>query len=317
LSEDFKNLFFQWSSIEKKKDEEVVGQIFKDKIHILVDLQGHSAKNRLPIFMYKPAPVQVSWLGQGSTGISEIDYFIGSPHITPKEEEKHYVEKIIRLPEISQSFTAPNYNLNINSLPVLKNNFITFGCINKLAKINDEVIVLWSKILLLIPNSRLILKNKNFDNKKIIENTYSRFKKNNIKKNQLDLRGEAKTRKELLEVYNEIDIGLDPFPYQGNTSTIEAVWMGVPVITLKGDRYLFHFGESINSNLNMKDWIANDHDEYVSKAVKFSSDLNELSKIRMNLRDIALKSPVFDNIKFAEHFNTMLWDIWKNFIENK
>ena len=180
------------------------------------------------------------------------------------------------------------------------------------------------KLLILIPifvfldqlTKQWAIKNI-FDSQKIIDNTFKRFEQHNVNKNRLILQGESNTRKELLKVYNEIDIGVDPFPFQGNTSTIEAAWMGVPVITLKGDRYLFHFGESINSNLNMKDWIANDHDDYVSKAVKFSSDLNELSKIRMNLRDVALKSPVFDNIKFAEHFNKMLWGIWKNFIENK
>ena len=103
------------------------------------------------------------------------------------------------------------------------------------------------------------------------------------------------------------------YPFQGNTSTEEAVWMGVPVITLKGDRYLFHFGESINSNLNMHDWVAKNHEEYVFKAVKFSSNLDELSKIRMNLRKIALQSPVFDAPRFANHFSIMLWEMWHNF----
>ena len=99
-----------------------------------MDLQGHSAKNRLPIFMYKAAPIQVTWLGQGSTGIPEIDYFVGSPYVTPKSEEKHYVEKIWRLPEIEHCFTPPNFDVKINSLPAMKNNFITFGCVNKLTK---------------------------------------------------------------------------------------------------------------------------------------------------------------------------------------
>ena len=127
------------------------------------------------------------------------------------------------------------------------------------------------------------------------------------------MRGKSKTRKELLEVYNEIDIALDPFPFQGNTSTCEAIWMGVPVITLKGNRFVFHFGESINMNLNMRDWIAKNHDEYISKAIKFSSNINQLSKIRINLRQIALQSPVFNAPRFAEHFSQMLWDMWKKF----
>ncbi len=313
LSRHFKPLFSKWSLIKKKDDENVVRQIINDGIHILIDLQGHSAKNRLPIFIYKPAPVQVTWLGQGSTGISEIDYFIGSNHITPKDEEKHYVEKVLRLPEISQCFTPPDFDLKIENLPAIKNNFITFGCVNKLAKVNDDVIALWSKILLSVPNSKLLLKNKLLNSKEIIDTTIQRFKKQNVKKEQLILEGESKTRKELLNIYNKIDIVLDPFPFQGNTTSIEAVWMGVPIITLKGNRYISHFGESINSNLNMSNWIAENCEDYILKAKKFSSDINELSKIRTSLRQSCLQSPVFDSKRFSKHFDQMLWKIWKDF----
>ena len=304
-------MFSKWHSIEKKKDDEVVEQIFKEGIHILMDLQGHSAKNRLPIFMYKAAPIQISWLGQGSTGIPEIDYFIGSPIVTPKNEENHYVEKVWRLQDTEHCFTPPDFDVKINSLPALKNNFITFGSFNNLTKISDATVTLWSKILVLIPNSKLILKYKGLDNQQVVNNTFARFKKYNINKDRLILLGKSDTRKEVLETYNKIDIALDPFPFQGNTSTEEAIWMGVPVLTLKGNRYLFHFGESINSNLNMKDWIAENPDEYVSKAIKFSSNFDELSKIRMNLRQISLQSPIFDAPRFAEHFSRMLWEMWK------
>ena len=139
------------------------------------------------------------------------------------------------------------------------------------------------------------------------------FKINNINEDRIILEGESKTRKELLQVYNHIDIALDPFPFQGNTSTIEAVWMGVPVLTLRGNRYLFHFGESINSNLNMKDWIANNHEEYISKSLEFASDIKQLTKIRKTLRQKALNSPVFDAERLSEHFSKMLWDIWNEF----
>jgi len=316
LSHFFKPLFIKWNSIEKKDDKEVVEQICKDGIHILIDLQGHSAKNRLPIFFYKSAPIQASWLAQGSLGIKEVDYFIGSPHITPKDEEKYYYEKILRLPEISQCFTKPTLDLKISELPALKNKFITFGSNNKLTKINDDVILLWSKVLSSIPNSKLILKNKNLENKKIANIFISKFEKNNINKNRLILKGESYSREETLKIYNKIDIGLDPFPFQGNTTTCEAVWMGVPVLTLKGNRYLFHFGESINSNLNMEDWIAENEEEYISKAVKFSTNIKHLSEIRNNLRQTALNSPVFDSLRFSDHLSSMLWRIWDEF-ENK
>ena len=313
LANNFKSLFSKWNSIKNKSDKEVVNQILDDKIHILIDMQGHSGKNRLPIFFYKAAPIQATWLGQGSSGISEIDYFIGSPHLTPKEEEQYYTEKILRLPEISQCLTIPEFDLEVSDLPAKKNNFITFGCFNQFAKINEEVISLWSKILLSIKNSKLFLKTQELSNKKFSEEVLNRFKKFNINPDRLVLEGKSKTRKEVLETYRQIDISLDPFPFQGNTSTCESVWMGVPVLTLKGDRYLFHFGESINSNLNMKDWIADNKDDYFKKTVQFSSDLCRLAKIRMNLRKEALLSPVFDSSRFSKHFSEMLWDMWNNF----
>ena len=312
-SHHFKPLFSRWHSIEKEKDEKIVKKILEDGIHILIDLQGHSAKNRLPIFIYKAAPIQLSWLGQASTGIPEIDYLIGSPHITPEDEENHFIEKIYRLPEISQCFTPPDFDVEVNALPALKNNFITFGCINKLSKVNDGVILLWSKVLSSVKGSKIFLKNKDLDDKNIREKVFQGFKNNNINEDRIILEGESKLRKDLLQAYNHIDIALDPFPFQGNTSTIEAVWMGVPVLTLKGNRYLFHFGESINSNLNMKDWIANNYEEYISKSLEFASDTKQLVKIRKTLRQKALNSPVFDAERFSEHFSKMLWDIWNKF----
>ena len=315
VAAQFKPLFLKWNSIEEKTDEEIINQINNDGIHILIDTQGHSAKNRLPIFINKPAPIQATWLGQGSTGIPEIDYFIGSSHITPKNEEINYVEKIYRLPRISQCFTEPSFDIKVNELPALKNKFVTFGSLNKLSKINDEVIFLWSKILKSVKNSKLLLKTRELDNKNIAENIISKFSENKIKSEQLILKGKSKNREDTLKVYNEIDIGLDPFPFQGVTTTVEAAWMGVPVITLKGDRYLAHFGESINFNLNMNEWIANDYKEYSLKANTFSNNLNHLSSIRKNLRQNAIESPVFNAVKFADDFSDMLWKMWMKYNE--
>ena len=313
LSLSFRSLFSKWRSIENKKDDEVIHQIIKDGIHILIDMQGHSGNNRLPIFIYKAAPVQATWHCQGSTGIPEIDYVIANPYFVPSNEENHWVEQVFRLPKLSQCFTPPDFDIEVNDLPVVKNKFITFGCLNKLTKINEEVILLWSKVLNSIANSKLILKTKNLDNKLVKEDIISQFKKNNVNKNKLILLGESKTRKELLKTYNDIDISLDTFPFQGYTTSCESVWMGVPVLTLKGDRLLFHSGECINSNLNMHDWIAKNNNDYILKAVEFSSKINELAKIRKNLRQTTLKSPLCDSKSFGINFSEMLWKMWKKF----
>ena len=313
LSSSFRSLFSKWHSIENKKDHEVIEQILKDGIHILIDMQGHSANNRLPIFMHKAAPVQATWHCQGSTGVPEIDYVIANSYLVPKNEENHWVEKVFRLPQISHCFTPPDFAVEVSDLPFIKNKFITFGSLNKLTKINEEVIALWSKVLSSISNSKLVLKTKNLDNKIVREDIISKFKKNNINAKQLILLGESKTRKELLKFYNDIDISLDTFPFQGYTTSCESIWMGVPVLTLKGNRFLFHSGECVNSNLNMNDWVAKNNNEYIAKAVKFSSKVTELSKIRKNLREIILKSSLCDSKNFGINFSDMLWKMWNRF----
>jgi predicted O-linked N-acetylglucosamine transferase (SPINDLY family) len=276
-------------------------------------MQGHSGHNRLPIFMHKAAPIQATWHCQGSTGIPEIDYVITNPYFTKENEKNHWIEEVFRLPKISQCFTPPDFDVEVNDLPFIKNKFITFGSLNKLTKINEEVIMLWSKVLSSISNSKLLLKSKSFDNKITREEITSKFKKNNIKANQLVLIGECKTRKELLKIYNNIDISLDTFPFQGYTTSCESVWMGVPILTLKGNRIVFHSGECINSNLNMHDWVAKNNNDYIEKAVEFSSKVKELSKIRKNLREAMLESPLCDAKDFGINFSSMLWEMWRRY----
>ena len=216
------------------------------------------------------------------------------------------------MPKVSQSLSIPDYNLQPSDLPAKKNKFITFGCFNQYAKINNKVIELWSKILKAVKNSKLILKSAEFSNNKVSQNILDKFKKFGINQNRVILKGKSDNRKEVLETYNLIDICLDPFPFQGNTSTCESVWMGVPVLTLKGNRYLYRFGESINLNLEMKDWIASTKEDYIKKAITFSADIEKLSEIRNGLRKKSLSSPVFDSDEFSKDFSEMLSDLWKN-----
>ena len=160
--------------------------------------------------------------------------------------------------------------------PFKKNRYITFGSLNKLQKINNEVIKLWSQVLNSVSNSRIIIKCDEFANDEIKKNILGKFKKNGVSSDLISLLGKLEKREEAIKLYNSIDINLDTFPFQGNTTTCEAAWMGVPTLTLKGDRFLFHFGEAINANLGLKDWIAENKKDFVEKSKKLTEDISYL-----------------------------------------
>ena len=311
LSIKLKANFTNWYKIADQNDITVVNQIRKDGIHILIDLSGHSSKNRLPIFINKPAPIQMSWAGYpASTGIPEVDYLIGDSFVTPQNENLHFTEKIIRLPNIWVCFSAPDFDIKIRELPAIKNGYITFGSFNNLSKINDTVITLWSKILKSIPKSKIFLKTKELNNAYLKEKVMNKFKENGVNSNSIILE-KGDSRIKLLDSYNKVDIALDPFPYSGGVTSFEAIWMGVPVLTKKGFKFVSHTTESINHNSGMSDWIANDKNNYINKAIMFSKSLKNLSEIRKNLRKKALASPSFNSNLFAEQFGNAVWKIWK------
>ena len=317
ISDKLQSHFANWREITNQNDEKVVNQIRKDGIHILFDLSGYSAKNRLPIFINKPAPVQISWAGfPASTGIPEIDYIIGDPYVTPNYNVVHFSEKIFHLPNIWCCFTVPEFEVKINELPAIKNGYMTFGCFNNLSKINNEVISLWSRILKAIPKSKIFLKTMQLSDPYVKEKIINNFKKNNINSNSLILE-ESSPRNELLATYNKVDIALDPFPYSGGTTSFEATWMSTPVLTKKGNTFVSRTTGSINHNCGMSDWIANDENEYVKKAIKFSTNLEQLSEIKKSLRQTALESPLFNSSLFAKQLNSALWKMWNNFISKK
>ena len=261
-------------------DEEAALKIRDDEIHVLYDLSGHTEFNRLGVFSLRPAPVQVTWLGYfGTTGMREIDYIMGDPIVTPVSEEKQFVEKVIRLPETYLCFSPPDTKSATSELPAIKNGFVTFGCFNSLIKINDKVVRVWAKILHAVPKSKLFLKTKLLGFNPKSEELIRRFEELGIDRKKLILEGWS-PRDKLLQTYNEIDIVLDPFPYPGGTTSAESLWMGVPVITLKGNNFLSHVGETVVKNTGLDEWIAEDEHDYIEKAFKFASDLRSLGILR-------------------------------------
>jgi len=313
LTVRIKSYFNEWIPIYGKSDFEAANLVHQKDIQILIDLSGHTVGNRLPIFSYKPAPIQASWLGYfATTGLPEIDYILGDPYVTPQYEEHHFSEKVWRLPESYICFSPPIEQITVHGLPAIENQFITFGCFNNLSKMGDQVIKTWATILISLPSSKLLLKTKQLNDPTVVQEVYKKFASHGITPDRLLLEGSS-PRAKLLATYNRVDIALDPFPYPGGTTSIEALWMSVPVLTLKGNRFLSHVGETIAHNAGQVEWIAKDLDDYVKKAISFASDVENLSELRRCLRDKVLKSPLFNSERFASHFSKAALSMWEKY----
>ena len=313
LSERIKPFFSMWKSVYDQNDEAVANLIYADGIHILLDLSGHTAGNRLPVFGYKPSPVQVSWLGYfATTGLNEMDYLLGDPHVTPSQDDDHFTEKIWRLPETRWCFTPPDADIEVSAPPALEQGYVTFGCFNNLAKINDKVVQLWTKVLEAIPNSRLLLKAKQLRDQTARKSIIQRFAALGINSKRISLE-KPEDRQKYFAAYNQIDITLDPFPFTGGTTSVESLWMGVPLITLAGDSLISRQGVGVLTNAGLPEWIADDEESYLAKAIIFASDLDKLAKLRASLRSQVLASPLFDAPRFARNFENALLEMWNQY----
>lgn len=310
LSERIKPLFSQWKPIYDQNDETAAKLIHTDGIHVLLDLAGHTAENRLPMFAYKPSPVQVSWLGYfATTGVNEMDYLLGDPFVTPPKYDDKFTEKVWRLPESRWCVTPPDVGVGVSALPALSNGYVTFGCFSNLTKVNDAVIRLWAKILAAIPNSRLLFKAAQFRDPLVRKRVIQEFAARGISSTQLTLEG-PEARQKYFAAYKNIDITLDPFPFTGGTTSVDSLWMGVPLITLAGDSLASRQGVGVLMNAGLPDLIAKDEEEYLNKAVLFASDLDKLTSLRAGLRSKLLASPLFDAPRFARNFENALTEMW-------
>lgn len=301
----------QWRLIAGMSDQELAEIIASECIDVLIDLSGHTAHNRLPVFAWKPAPVQVSWLGYfATTGVAAIDYFLADPWTAPLTLESQFSEKIWRLPETRLCFTAPETDVPVSSLPALQNGYVTFGCFNNLNKINATVVALWARILIAIPRSRLLLKCAQFQDGSIREEILRKFSAHGVHPTRLTLE-QFVPRANYLLAYQRVDIGLDPFPFPGGTTTAESLWMGVPVLTLAGSSFLSLQGVGLMMNAGLKEWVATDQENYLERAIVLASKLQELAALRSELRRQVTTSPVFDSTRFAKHFEDALRGMWQ------
>ena len=304
---EFENKVFKILDIKTLKDTEVINTIRKDKIDIIIDLNGLSSDHRLSLFKNRVAPVQVSWCGYvNTTGLNEMDYLIADKNLIKPQEEKYYTEKIIYLNDIWNCHYGYDDVRELNLTPSVKKKFITFGSFNNFRKINDDVIEVWSMILKKVKNSKLMLKTS-------FPISTERFKKRFDEYGVLNAVTILPFKKKFanhLEIYKDIDIALDTFPYNGVTTSFEAIWMGVPVVTMKGYNLNSRCGESINKNANLSSLIAEDKEDYVKKAVSLAQNEKELLTIRKNLFENVIETPLFDGKKFCDSFFSSLEKIY-------
>lgn len=306
-----------WLSIAGMRDADVVDRIKADQIDILIDLGGHTGNNRLLVFARRPAPVQVTWLGYpNTTGMAHMDYRLTDAIADPPgETDNLYSEQLVRLPHGFLCYQPDQAGPDVVDPPCLKQGHITFGSFNNYPKLTPDVIRVWSKILHQSPGSRLILKSRAMLGEKTRERCALQFAEHGISPERVDLLATVPTRKEHLALYSKIDIGLDPFPYNGTTTTCEALLMGVPVIALHGDRHAGRVGASIMSRAGLSELIAANEAEYISLAKELAGDRQKLVKMRKELRPQMLESELMDLTLFTEsleHAYREMWLTWCN-----
>lgn len=313
LTARIKPYFSEWKPLAGKSDEDAARMIHADDVHILLDLSGHTAYNQLAVFAWKPAPVQVSWLGYfATTGVAEMDYLLADEMGVPETQRQQFTESIWYLPDTRLCFTAPEVDLPVTPLPVLSNGIITFGCFQNLPKVCDAVLAAWGEIFAALPDARLRMQCRQLDEPAQREQLAQRLQRHGINPARVTMYGLFQ-RKEYLAAHDEVDLILDTFPYPGGTTTCEALWMGVPTLTLAGDSLLERQGASLLSAAGLKEWIAASKEEYIAKAIAKAGDKVGLSTLRVGLRQQVLTSPLFDAPRFALNFEDALWGMWKDY----
>ena len=311
-----KAMVANWRQVNELNDEDLARMIQSDGIDILVDLAGHTALNRMGVFIRKPAPIQVTWIGYpNTTGLSTMDYRITDALADPvgAADELH-TEKLLRLPECFSCFQAPQKSPDVGPLPALANGFITIGSFNNFAKITPHVMRAWIDIMNRVPGSRLLLKNRSLDNPHLKQLILDQLCKHGADAKRVDLRSPDISPMDHLNGYNLLDIALDSFPYNGTTTTCEALWMGAPVITLAGNNHVSRVGVSQMTNLGLPEFIARDTNDYVNIAVALANDLPRLAELRAGMRERLKNSPLMNVPRFTKNLEEAYDVIWKKYL---
>jgi len=298
-----------WVDLEHLNNQEVVNVIQEKKIGILIDIIGLTKSSRVEIFKSRIAPIQISWLAYCNTlGFENIDYLIADHNLIHSEEEKFYSEKILKMPNIWNCHSGFDFESKFNNPPSIENDSFTFGSFNNARKISDETVEVWSKILKHVKNSKLILKSSLRFNYRVL---LGKFEQYGVKNKIEILDRKNFTLSEHLNLYKKIDVSLDTFPYNGVTTTFEALWMNVPVIVMKGFNFNSRCGESIIKNTKIDFLISKDKNEYVDKAIKLAEYKDLLIDIKKQLAKTILSTPLYDAQKFSNSFEKILLEVYE------
>ena len=305
VTKNIKSAVNVWRDISNLSDEDAAKIIRADEIDILFDLSGHSNGNRLPILAYRPAAVQISGLGyMNSTGLNCVDYFLSDVNCVG--DTKFFTESLIAM-DHSHFCYAP-----LKQFPAVnhrENHFVTFGCFNNFSKVTDSILTAWGKILAAVPKSKLILKHKIFDTAEGKDFVLKRLENLSLNTKQIELRGLSK---DYLNEYNEIDIALDTAPYNGGLTTCEALLMGVPVISLVGDRHGSRIAYSILKNIGVEELATANLDEYVQRTVSLANDKDLLKVLHKNLCTMFRNSPLTDSKNYVREVEEIFTQIAEN-----
>lgn len=323
VSNKFKLMVDKWFDVSEVNDDLLALKINKDSVDILCDLAGHTAYNRLGVFGRKPSPVQFTYLGHpNTTGLKSIDWRIVDGYTSQEGDEIYYSEKLWKLPDAHCVYSPlirddklqfdTKYTSKIS--PAINNGFVTFGCCNNLAKISPDVVKLWSEILLKVENSKLLIESPGLHQKEFKKSIISRFGEHGIRQERLILINRVAESQYV--IYNQIDIALDPFPYNGGTTTCDLLWFGIPLVTLVGKTEVGRLGYSFVNNIGYPQWAASTKDEYIKIAVEMSSDISNLNLIRLQLREKVENSPLMNGERFTQNFENALRGMWEYYVDS-
>ncbi len=313
---DFERMADRWREIRTVSDDEVADLVRRDGIDILVDLSGHTAGHRLGVFGRKPAPVQVTGWGTGhGNGMPMIDYLFSDGVSIPKENRHLFAETVVDLP-CSMTFDAPAYAPAVGPLPALATGVVTFGSFNRVAKISDRVIRIWSEVLAVVPESRLVMKDPPFDDANVRSSVGDAFVALGIDRSRLDMRGRTPHAEHLAQL-GEIDIALDPFPQNGGISTWEALWMGCPVVAKIGHTIPGRAAAAILTSVGVPDWVAEDDAAYVARTVQWANDLSGLARRRETLRRMVVESDSGNPDRYTRRAERAYRWMWKKWCGNR